>query len=85
MTPDTFTIVIAVVTVGAALAGLVIRLRVATHRDVDAVRRDVADVRRDAGGIRKEFADLRERMARLGGLFEGFTRREPAAPEKGTA
>ena len=36
MTPDTFTIVIAVVTVGAALAGLIIRLRVATHRDVDA-------------------------------------------------
>ena len=74
MTPDIFTIVIAVVTVGAALAGLVIRLQVDTHRDVGAVRRDV-------GGIRKEFADLRERMSRL----EGFTRREPAAPEKGTA
>ena len=81
MTPHTFTIVIAVVMVGAALAGLVIRLQVATHRDVGAVRRDIADVRRDVGGIRKEFADLRERMVRL----EGFTRREPAAPEKGRA
>ena len=30
-------------------------------------------------------ADLRERMARLEGLFEGFTRRESTAPGTGTA
>ena len=34
--------------------------------------------------LRRDVADLRERMARLEGLFEGFTRREPAAPGTGT-
>ena len=30
--------------------------------------------------LRRDIADLRERMARLEGLFEGFTRRESAPP-----
>ena len=30
--------------------------------------------------MRRDIADLRERMARLEGLFEGFTRRETAPP-----
>ena len=30
--------------------------------------------------LRRDVADLRERMARLEGLFEGFTRRETATP-----
>ena len=30
--------------------------------------------------LRRDVADLRERMARLEGLFEGFTRRETAPP-----
>ena len=30
--------------------------------------------------MRRDIADLRERMARLEGLFEGFTRRGGAAP-----
>ena len=30
--------------------------------------------------LHRDVADLRERMARLAGLFEGFTRREPAEP-----
>ena len=34
--------------------------------------------------LRRDVADLRERMARLEGLFEGFTRRETAAPGTGT-
>ena len=34
--------------------------------------------------LRRDVADLRERMARLEGLFEGFTRREPTAPSTGT-
>ena len=33
--------------------------------------------------LRRDVADLRERMARLEGLFEGFTRREPPAPSTG--
>ena len=35
--------------------------------------------------LRRDVAGLRERMARLEGLFEGFTRREPATPGTGTA
>ena len=30
--------------------------------------------------LRRDVSDLRERMARLEGLFEGFTRRESAPP-----
>ena len=33
-------------------------------------------MRRDIAGLHRDIADLRERMARLEGLFEGFTRRE---------
>ena len=29
--------------------------------------------------LHRDIADLRERMARLEGLFEGFTKREPAS------
>jgi len=32
--------------------------------------------------LHRDVADLRERMARLEGLFEGFTRRGTAAPER---
>jgi len=35
-----------------------------------AIRNEIAD-------IRKEIADLRDRMARLEGLFEGFTNAAP--------
>ena len=35
--------------------------------------------------LHRDVADLRECMARLEGLFEGFTRREPPAPGTGTA
>ena len=37
-------------------------------------------MRRDIAGLHRVIADLRERMARLEGLFEGFTRRESAPP-----
>ena len=33
--------------------------------------------------MRRDIANLRERMARLEGLFEGFTRRGPAKPSAG--
>ena len=59
---------IAVISVGVALAGLMLT-------GLRAVRVEVQDLRNDVG-------DLRERMARLEGLFEGFTgraRTEPAA------
>lgn len=60
---------IAVVAVGVALAGLMLT-------GVRSVRLELRDVRLDV-------ADLRERMARLEGLFEGFTGRgrSVATPE----
>lgn len=60
---------IAVIAVGVALAGLM-------RTGVRSVRLELRDVRLDV-------ADLRERMARLEGLFEGFTGRgrSVAAPE----
>ena len=52
---------IAVISVGVALAGLMLT-------GLRAVRVEMHDLRNDVG-------DLRERMARLEGLFEGFTGR----------
>ena len=66
MSPDTLTIVIAIVGTGLVLAVLILP--------------SLRDLRRDIAGIHRDVGDLRERMARLEGLFEGFTRRDPAAP-----
>ncbi len=52
------------------------------REDVANVRGDVATVRGDLAGVRGQVADLRERMARLEGLFEGFTRGELAEQKK---
>ena len=71
MAPDTITIVIATIGTGIVLAGLIVP--------------SLRELRREVGGIHRDMAELRERMARLEGLFEGFTRREPAAPGTGTA
>ena len=62
---------IAIIIATAALAGLILTSTARLGTRIDRVDRDVAD--------------LRERMARLEGLFEGFTRREPVAPGAGTA
>ena len=71
MTPDIIaSVVVSIVGVSIALAAVIIRSQHATHRDIGEDRRDVVD--------------LREGMVRLEGLFEGFTRREPAAPGTGT-
>ena len=59
---------IAIVTAAAVIVGFLWTL----HRDMRAM-----DTR-----IGKDIADLRERMARLEGLFEGFTRREPGTPNE---
>ncbi len=45
-------------------------------QEIHYVREDVAHVREDVADVRKDVADVRERMARLEGLFEGFTRGE---------
>ena len=50
--------------------------------EIQRVREDVANVRGDVADVRGDVADLRERMARLEGLFEGFTRGELAEQKK---
>ena len=52
------------------------------REDVASVRGEVAGVRGDVADVRGDVADLRERMARLEGLFEGFTRGELAEQRK---
>ena len=42
-------------------------------------------MRRDLAGLHRAIADLRASMARLEGLFEGFTRRGSAAPGAGAS
>ena len=54
---------IAILGVGIALAGIILH----TSRDTNRALADLS----------KEMAELRERMARLEGLFEGFTGRKP--------
>lgn len=54
-----------VIGTGAALLGAGAVAYRSLHGDMREMRRDIAD--------------LRERMARLEGLFEGFTRRESGA------
>ena len=58
-----------------AIIGTAIALAAFIIPSLHAMRRDIA-------GVHRGVADLRERMARLEGLFEGFTRREsaPAPP-----
>ena len=40
------------------------------------LKQEIHYVREDVADVRKDVAALRERMARLEGLFEGFTRGE---------
>ena len=63
-----------------AIIGTAIALAAVILPSLHAMRRDIAGLHRDIVGIDRGVADLRERMARLEGLFEGFTRRESAPP-----
>ena len=51
-------------------------IRQELKQEIHHVRGDVDHVREDVAHVRGDVADLRERMARLEGLFEGFTRGE---------
>ena len=57
---------IAIIIAALSLGGLILSTTHLLGQRIDRVDRDMAD--------------LRERMARLEGLFEGFTRREPDSP-----
>lgn len=68
MSAELATMMMTLLVVGVALAGLI--LNVARE-----LREDVRDLREEVRDLRNDFGDLRERMARLEGLFEGFTGR----------
>lgn len=66
---------IAIGILGVSLVSLGWKVAGDLRQEIHYVRQDVADVRQDVAG-------LRERMARLEGLFEGFTKRELAEQQK---
>ena len=63
---------IAVVTIMVTIIGAAVALATVIVPGQRAIRQEMGEMRRDIG-------DLRERMARIEGLFEGFTR-SPATP-----
>lgn len=66
---------IAIGILGVSLVSLGWKVAGDLRQEIRYVRQNVADVRQDVAG-------LRERMARLEGLFEGFTKRELAEQQK---
>ena len=66
-------LIIAVISVGVGLGGLILHGQRRSSRDIADLRSEVAALRTE---VHDDIADLRERMARLEGLFEGFTKRE---------
>ena len=58
---------------GILILGFLWKFQRDVHRDITGVHRDIA-------GVHRDIADLRERMARLEGLFEGFTKATPPQP-----
>lgn len=64
---------VAVVTIMVTIIGTAIALAAVIVPGQRAMRQEMGEMRRDIG-------DLRERMARIEGLFEGFTRSAPSTP-----
>ena len=55
-------ILLAIIGTGISLAGLILP--------------DLRSIKRDVSKLQESMGELRERVARLEGLFEGFTRRD---------
>ena len=66
---------IAILAVGVALGGAMLATMRGLRSDMIDLRSEVRDVRSEVRDVRSDVGDLRERMARLEGLFEGFTGR----------
>lgn len=66
-------LIIAILSVGVGLGGLILNGQRSTNRAIDGLR---IEFRTDIAEIRSDIGDLRERMARLEGLFEGHLNRE---------
>ena len=63
----------AIATIMVTVIGVAISLAAVIVPGQRAMRQEMGEMRRDIG-------DLREKMARIEGLFEGFTRSAPATP-----
>ncbi len=63
----------AIATIMVTVIGVAISLAAVIVPGQRAMRQEMGEMHRDIG-------DLRERMARIEGLFEGFTRSAPATP-----
>lgn len=72
---------IATLAVGVALGGAMLATMRGLRSDMIDLRSEVRDVRSEVRDVRSDVGDLRERMARIEGLFEGFTGRGGAGQE----
>ena len=82
MGAETAPLLIAVPTVGVALAGLTVGLFARLRRDIRELRHDVedprqetGDLRRGMGDLRRELGDLRERVAGIENHIEDHVAR----------
>ena len=73
---------IAIGILGLSLVSLGWKVTADLRQEIHYVREDVGNVRQDVADVSQDVAGLRERMARLEGLFEGFTKRELAEQQK---
>ena len=70
---------IAILAVGATIAGLVLTGQRSSRQDIADLRKDLAQLRKEVG---EELGQLRERIAHLEGLLDGLREaiaRNPAA------
>lgn len=81
------TIMLTIIGAAIALAAVIVPGQRAVRQEIGDVRQEIGTIRQEIGTIRQEMGemrrdigDLRERMARIEGLFEGFTRSAPATP-----
>ena len=64
---------VAIAILGVSLVSLGWKVSSDIRREL---KQEIHYVREDVAHVREDVADVRERMARLEGLFEGFTRGE---------
>ncbi len=74
------TIMLTIIGAAIALAAVIVPGQRAMRQEIGDVRQEIGDVRQEMGEMHRDIGDLRERMARIEGLFEGFTRSAPATP-----
>ena len=87
MSVELISVLIAVVAVGVALAGLILTGQRAIRAELVEQRREMTTLRKEFGErfttLEQHIADLRERMAHLEGLLDGL--REAIAIRQGAA